>query len=307
MSTLSNDSIGRGFTHVSRIDLDSFNQITGNASQTITLFTEDNARLLSASILCPEDLTSSSDVISASLGDSGSTDAFITSTTISGLGADAGVVATADIDGVAAAPDTIVDSIMGNPGLAIDTNFDIKAANAFDILIAGYAYTLAADTSFDTGTAAVITADKWGCAVCSTDDAGSTSVDWLHPYDSEAEAIAAGVALISSAGISGELAVGFATVLTGSGVTWTAGTDALQGGTGGTPSADTNYYNYSPSYAATAAQTAAIMTGLGTVTNGKAITTSVNLTLALDGGNWSANNGAEFFVLMNIATPEALV
>ena len=306
MAKLSNSETGRGFTHVSRIDLEQFRTISGNASQVVTLFAGDNARLESASILCPNNLTSSTDTIRAILGDSSDTDAFIKSTAISGLGSDAGVVAVADIDGVFAPSVGDYDRILGNPGLVIDTNFDVKAANAFDVVVGGYMYTVAANAAFDTGTSEEITADKWGSGLCSVDADGTTYVDWGASYDSEAEAISFAESA-ARAGATGDVAVGYITVLTGSGATWTAGTDALEGGTGGTPSDDTNYYNYSVTESAIVSEVSGLIDGLAAVTNGKAITTRVDLTLTLSGGNWSANNGAEFYVLMNIATPIDLV
>lgn len=129
--------------------------------------------------------------------------------------------------------------VVGNPGLAIDTNFDVQAANAFDIVSGGLYFTVAAGADFDTGTAEVLAADKWGVALLSVSTGGTgylqwTGVDWA----TEAAAIA-GLDAITP---TGAVVVGYVTVKTAAGQTWTAGTDALQGGTGGNPSSDTNYY-----------------------------------------------------------------
>ena len=305
MAQLSNDSTGRGFTHVSRIDLDSFNEISGNATQTLTLFTGDNAMLRSALILVPDNILADG-VIQAQVGDAGAANEFILGTTISGLGSDAGVVAVADLGDVAARSNSNdYNKLLGNPGLAIDTNFDIKAGNDFDVIAGGYVYTIAADTSFDTGTTEVIAADKFGVGLCSVTGDGTTYVTWFSPYDDEAAAIAAAVELFSEE-VDGAVGVGFVTVQTGDGVSWTAGTDALETGTGGTPSVGTNYYNYSPAEGVQLADHNNTAAALSLVANGKEIDTSVTCSLALSTGDWSSNNGAEFFVLLDIATPELL-
>lgn len=131
---------------------------------------------------------------------------------------------------------------LGNPGFVIDTNFDIKNGNAISYLNGGTLKTLSANTSFDTGTSAVIAADKWGVAVLSVSSAAAATVTWFTAsgagYASEAAAIAAITGLTAT-----DTVLGYATVQTASGQSFTAGTDALQGGTGGNPSADTNYYN----------------------------------------------------------------
>ncbi len=130
--------------------------------------------------------------------------------------------------------------VLGNPGLAIDTNFDVQNGNAFDIVSGGKIYTVASGQSFDTGTSQVTTADSWAAALLSIDIDGTTTyLQWA----TEATTEAAAIAQLDGLTPSGDVVVGYITVLTDSGVTWTAGTDALQGGTGGGPSDDTNYYN----------------------------------------------------------------
>jgi len=122
----------------------------------------------------------------------------------------------------------------------VDTNFDIKNSVAFDIVSGGLFYTIAADTNFDTGTTEALAIDTWGIGILTVTTAGVGTVTWAGvDYATEAAAIAA---LDSIAVPAGEIFLGYVTVLTDSGATWTAGTDALQGGTGGGPSDDTNYY-----------------------------------------------------------------
>ncbi|HEX7123820.1 MAG TPA: hypothetical protein VF178_15695, partial [Gemmatimonadaceae bacterium] len=130
-------------------------------------------------------------------------------------------------------------------GFVIDTNFDIKNGNAITYSLAGVLKSLSANTSFDTGTTAVIAADKWGIAIL-TEDGTTAAVTWAAAsigYATEALAIAALGRISTLIPTSAQAALGYVTVQTASGQTWTAGTDALEGGTGGNPSADTNYYN----------------------------------------------------------------
>lgn len=130
---------------------------------------------------------------------------------------------------------------LGNPTFAIDTNFDIKNTEPISYLNGGTLKTLADNTSFNTGTTATIATAKWGAALLTVNASGTGVVTWFTAsgagYASEALAIAA-----ITIGAATETPMGYATVLA-AGSTWTAGTDALQGGTGGTPATTTNYYN----------------------------------------------------------------
>lgn len=129
----------------------------------------------------------------------------------------------------------------GNPGLVIDTNFDVKNGTAIYYTNGGTMKTLSANTNFDTGTAATIATAKWGAALLTVTSSGTATVTWFTAagvgYASEALAIAAITAPDATSTI-----IGYVTVLA-AGATWTAGTDALQGGTGGTPATTTTYYN----------------------------------------------------------------
>lgn len=137
------------------------------------------------------------------------------------------------------------NSAKGNPTFAIDTNFDIKNTEPVSYTVAGVFKTLADNTSFNTGTTAVIAADKWGIAIL-TYDGSTATVTWAAAamsYPTEAAAIADLGVLSTLIPASGFSSLGYVTVQTAAGQTWTAGTDALEGGAGGNPSADTNYYN----------------------------------------------------------------
>lgn len=133
--------------------------------------------------------------------------------------------------------------VAGDPGLAIDTNFDVQTGNPLVVQISEVMVSVAATTSCDTGTSATFAAAKWGIFLVSVDAAGALTATWddnsQAGFDSEALAIAA-----LPATPAGEVALGYVTVQAHASNTFTAGTDALQGGTGGNPSPDTNYYDY---------------------------------------------------------------
>jgi len=132
--------------------------------------------------------------------------------------------------------------LFGNPALAIDTNFDVKNGSAYDYMIAGVAYSDAADGNCDTGTTATFPTTTWGIFKVSVDTSGGLTATWdtnsSAGYATEALAIAA---LPDTP--AGELCIGYVTVQAHATGQFLAGTDAFQGGSGGDPSADTNYYN----------------------------------------------------------------
>lgn len=134
---------------------------------------------------------------------------------------------------------SVLYGALGNPSFAISTNFDVLNNAAIDYTNNGTLKTLAQYTNFDSGTTKTIAGSKWGAALLSVNASGAGVVTWATGagYDTEAEALAALVLPNATHTPLGILAVqahasGF-----------TAGTDALQGGTGGNVSPDTNYYN----------------------------------------------------------------
>lgn len=132
---------------------------------------------------------------------------------------------------------------LGNPGFQISSNFDVENANAIDYAVAGALATLSANTAFDTGTSKTIATDQWAAALLSVDADGTTHVDWGADASDEAGAVDA----LSAVTASGDLVLGYVTVQTASGQDWVAGTDALQGGTGGNAAQTTNYNDdYNP-------------------------------------------------------------
>jgi hypothetical protein len=157
--------------------------------------------------------------------------------------------------------------VFGNPGFAIDTNFDVKNATAFYYANGGTLKTLAANTNFDTGTAKTITGSKFGAALLSVAAAGTGVLTWASGagYDSEALAIAALPAAAAT-----ETPVGYVTVQAhASG--YIAGTSALTGGTGGNVATATTYYN-SLNPNATVIGAAVSSSAPATLTNSTALT-----------------------------------
>jgi len=130
--------------------------------------------------------------------------------------------------------------LFGNPGFVIVTNFDVKNAVAFYYSNGGTLKTMAIDQAWDTGTAQIIAIDKWSSALLTIAANATKTVTWSATLNAASEALA--IAALPAVP-AGHTPVGYITVLTGSGVTWTAGTDALASGTGGTPATTTNYYN----------------------------------------------------------------
>lgn len=130
----------------------------------------------------------------------------------------------------------------GYPGFAIDTNFDIQNANAFQVVKDGVVYNIAASQTWDTGTTATCPQSKWLVFLLSVDNDATTHVDFddnsQAGYDDEASAIAA----IDAITPSGEVVVGYVTVQANPGGAFLAGTDALNGGAGGDVANATNYY-----------------------------------------------------------------
>lgn len=128
--------------------------------------------------------------------------------------------------------------IYGNPGLAIDTNFDVKNATAFFYSNGGTMKTFAANGNFDTGTTKTVTGSLYSAALLTVVAAGTGLVTWAaSSYASEALAIAALPAPAAT-----DTPVGYVTIQAhASG--FTAGTDALTTGTGGNVCTATTYYN----------------------------------------------------------------
>jgi hypothetical protein len=134
----------------------------------------------------------------------------------------------------------------GNPTFSIDTNFDIKNTEPVSVMADGVYFTLGDNTSFNTGTTATITATLWGIAILTWDGTTAT-VSWATTaaamgYATEALAIAALGQISTLIPAAGFASLGYVTVQAGAAL-WTAGTDALEGGSGGTVANDTNYYN----------------------------------------------------------------
>lgn len=116
------------------------------------------------------------------------------------------------------------------------------ATGAQVIAVNAVSAAVAAQTGQAFGALGTIPASKWGVIGVERVLAGTTTFtsgasNYTTGYDTEADAIAA-----LPAQTADKVLVGYVTVLA-SASTWVAGTDALEGGSGGNPATTTNYYN----------------------------------------------------------------
>jgi hypothetical protein len=132
------------------------------------------------------------------------------------------------------------DALLGGSGLAAGSGDDTKlATGAFNYVIArAVAYLAATETALPSGT---IPADTWGSYRVSINGAGTITItaaaaNYTTGYASEGLALAAVPAVPAD-----EADLGYFTVLTAVGFSFIAGTDALEGGSSGHPSSDTNF------------------------------------------------------------------
>lgn len=139
-------------------------------------------------------------------------------------------------------------AVMGGSDLAVTTGAlgigttVTLATGAQRIAINGVITAIAAQTGQAFGALGTIPEDTWGVIGVERVGAGTTTFtsgtdNYTTGYATEALAIAA-----LPAQTADKVRVGYITVLADTGG-WVAGTDALAGGTGGTPAAETNYYN----------------------------------------------------------------
>ena len=127
------------------------------------------------------------------------------------------------------------------PNFEIRSNFDIQNGDAFEIESGGIQKTVATDQAFDTGTGTIVTTNAyWAAGILSIDIDGTTGyVNWGAEASTEALAKTA----LSDVTASGDVTCGYVAVQAASGQDLVGGTDALEGGSGGQVSQDTNYYN----------------------------------------------------------------
>ena len=128
----------------------------------------------------------------------------------------------------------------GNPAFVIDTNFDVKATNAFQVMVDGQLVSCAANLSFDTGTTATTaTATFIGGVLSVAADGTTTSIDWGTTGQASA---AAAIATLGAVSPTQAAVVGYVVVEAHAANSWTAGTDALTTGTGGNVANSTTYW-----------------------------------------------------------------
>lgn len=124
----------------------------------------------------------------------------------------------------------------------IDANYDIKNGDGFEIIADGVLVTISTDQNFDTGTGEKIATDGYFVgAILSIDANATTHVDF-GAEGADAPTALANLAVVTA---SGAVVCGYVIIETasGGGKTWVAGTDALNGGTGGDVANSTSYVN----------------------------------------------------------------
>lgn len=129
-----------------------------------------------------------------------------------------------------------------SPNFEIDSNYDIKNGDAFDIIVGGVLKTIATDQNFDTGTSEQIATDTYfAAAILSIDFNGTTYVEWgLEAADASTALGNLDVVNATGTVICGTVVV---EAKGGAGENWVAGTDALTTGTGGDIANSTVYAN----------------------------------------------------------------
>ena len=155
------------------------------------------------------------------------------------------------------------DSVLVQGSLGIGTTVTLATA-AQGICINGVPVLVAAQAAQAFGALGTIPADTWGVIGVERVAAGTTTftsgaANYTTGYATEAEAIAA-----LPAQSADKVRVGYITILA-SGSGWVAGTDALEGGTGGNPATTTEYYNTPSIYDITAFTAKQIANPAGTV------------------------------------------
>lgn len=125
--------------------------------------------------------------------------------------------------------------------LSIGTTVTL-AASASVIFVSGVYAAVTAETAKAFGALGTIPTGKWGLITVerianSTTSFVSATANYTTGYASEALAIAAMPAVSANKAVVGYLTIQAASP------GWVAGTDALAGGTGGTPATATNYYS----------------------------------------------------------------
>lgn len=132
---------------------------------------------------------------------------------------------------------------LGNPTLAVESNYDVQNSTAYDYAIDGVLYTDASGGSCDTGTSVHCAIAYWNVMLVSVDTSAALTGTWpsgTTGYVTEAEAIA-NLPDVPS----GECAIGYVTIQANAADTFLAGTDGLNDGSGGNKAQGTNYYNLS--------------------------------------------------------------
>lgn len=156
------------------------------------------------------------------------------------------------------------DGVLKGTALSRGTTVTLASSQCV-ITIAGVPVSVAATTAQALGSLGTIPTATWGIIGVDAVAAGTISfvsgaASYTTGYATEALAIAAAPAKTAS-----KARIGYLTVLAAS-PGWVAGTDALAGGTGGTPATTTNYYNIASPWDIAADPTNAITLGSSALT-----------------------------------------
>lgn len=151
------------------------------------------------------------------------------------------------------------DGVLKGTALSRGTTVTMASSQAV-ITISGVPVSIAATTAQAFGALGTIPTATWGIIAVDAVAAGTISfasgaANYTTGYASEALAIAAAPAKTAS-----KARLGYITILATT-PGWVAGTDALAGGTGGTPATTTNYYNIASPWDIAADSTNAITLG----------------------------------------------
>lgn len=162
---------------------------------------------------------------------------------IVGIAADysAAVAAVKDIQILSG--DVADDGLLNTTALSRGSVATAVASTAFTYILARTSYVKAAVTTGTALAAGTIPTNKWGIYRFSVNAAGTIAstagaANFTTGYDNEAAALAALPATPAS-----QASMGHVSILTAVGSPFVGGTDALEGGAGGNPSSDTNYYS----------------------------------------------------------------
>lgn len=136
------------------------------------------------------------------------------------------------------------DGVLKGTALSRGTT-NTMASSQCVITIAGVPVSVAATTAQALTAATALPAGQWTCIGIDAVAAGTITQVYSSTIGTgqSTEALAITDALTNVTKTAAKARIGYITVQAAAAATWTAGTDGLAGGSGGTPAQTTNYYN----------------------------------------------------------------